>query len=189
MTKARLHPSLIEFHGAMGDMLFRQRNGKVFASIKSKGSSYEASPAQAAHRARFRKAVRYGRSVLADDDVREIYEAVSERTGTPVFALTIADFMKPPSISEWDASAYKGQIGDLIEIVTIDNVGVLSLHVNITDEQGTSLDSGYAVDTSGNGDWVYTAKTAIPAGETITFNAVAKDRPGNTAVYKSNKTL
>ena len=189
MTKTRLHPALLEFHGAMGDMLFRQRNGKVFASIKPNKNGKEATPAQAAQQARFRKAVRYGRTVLADNTTRALYEEVSKRTGTPAFALAIADFMKPPSIDEWDASGYKGQIGNSIKIITSDNFGVITLHVNIVDEQGTSLENGYAVDTSGSGDWEYTAKTTIPSGKPIIVNVVATDRPGNTTVYKHPLTF
>ena len=34
MTKARLHPSLLEFNGAMGDMVFKKRGKKVYVSIK-----------------------------------------------------------------------------------------------------------------------------------------------------------
>jgi hypothetical protein len=36
MTKARLHPSLLEFNGAMGDMVFKKRDEKVYVSNKPK---------------------------------------------------------------------------------------------------------------------------------------------------------
>ena len=45
MTKARLHPSLLEFNGAMGDMVFKKRGKKVYVSIKSKGVTAEPSEA------------------------------------------------------------------------------------------------------------------------------------------------
>src|SRR5688572_26001278 len=63
MTKARLHPSLLEFNGAMGDMVFKKRGKKVYVSIKAKGAS-EPSEKQLAQRKYFKKAVNYATSAL-----------------------------------------------------------------------------------------------------------------------------
>ncbi len=96
MTKARLHPTLLEFRGAMGDMLFKRRHGKVFVSIKPGERTGEPTPAQAAHRERFADAVAYGKTVMADTQVRALYEQVAKERDTPVFSLTIADYLMFP---------------------------------------------------------------------------------------------
>jgi hypothetical protein len=114
MTKARLHPSLLEFRGAMGDIVFRRRNGKVFVSIKSNGSSKEPSAAQVAHRERFRLAVEYGKFVMSSDTVRPLYEQAAVEKDMPVFALCIADFLNPPTIDSIDARDYTGRRDDPI---------------------------------------------------------------------------
>jgi hypothetical protein len=189
MTKVRLQPGLLELSGGMGEWVYRTRNGKTSVGMKPR-TNKEPSQAQMDHRERFKQAAAYGRLALADQDLRPFYEEISKRTGQPVFSLIVADFLKPPTIATWDGSEYQGQIGDVIHLTTLDDVGAVSVQINVTDEQGVSIESGYAVETlSGSGSWLYTAKTAVPAGKTVTFNVVATDRPGGTAVYKNTKTL
>ena len=95
MTKARLHPSLIEFQGAMGDMVFKKRGKKVYVSIKPEGTS-DPSEAQVAQRKYFRKAVNYATTALADETSRAFYEELAERRETTARALCVGDFLNSP---------------------------------------------------------------------------------------------
>jgi hypothetical protein len=191
MTKARLHPALLEFRGAMGDMLFRKQNGKVFVSIKPGEQTGEPTAAQAAHRERFSEAVAYGKTVMADPDLRALYEQAAKEKGTPVFALTVADFLNAPSIKEVDLSAYKGQANDMIKIKATDDFGVAKVHVALTQVNGgTPIESGYAVETAaGSGQWIYTATLSVSAGSNVDFTVVATDRPGGTAIDTQSKSV
>jgi hypothetical protein len=187
--KVKLQPGLRELSGGMGDWVFQTRNGKTILGMKPRRSK-EPSQAQIDHRERFKLAASYGRAAMADSNLRSFYEEIAERTGQPIFSLIVGDYLKPPRIATWDGSGYRGQVGDVIQLTTIDDVGVVRVQITITDGQGLSLESGLAVEKSpGNGSWIYTAKSAVPAGKTVTFNVVATDRPGGTAVYKNTKTL
>jgi hypothetical protein len=180
---------LIEFRGAMRDMVFKQRNGKLYASVKSTGSTKEPSAAQAAHRERFRKAVRYGKSVMSNDTVRPLYELVAAERNIPVFTVCITDYMKAPSIDEIDVRAYNGRSGDPINIVASDDFGVVRVDVRLTDEaSGTIIESGQAVETS-LGEWTYIATESIDAGSTVQFQVTASDRPGGAAVQTETKRI
>ncbi|MBC7876575.1 MAG: hypothetical protein H7Y59_05330 [Anaerolineales bacterium] len=191
MTKARLHPSLLEFSGAMGDMVFKKRNGKLYVSIKPGARTGEPTAAQAVHRERFGEAVAYGKTVMADADIRELYQQAAKQKGTPVFALTVADYLNAPSIKEVDLSAYSGQLNDLIKIKASDDFGVMSVRVTITNAQDNALiESGDAIETgSGSGLWLYSATNAVSNGTDVNISVVATDRPGGTAVDTQSKAI
>jgi len=191
MSKARLHPTLLELRGAMGDMVFRKRNGKVFVSIKSEGTSSAPTEAQAAHRVRFKQAVAYARIAMGDQTTRQIYDYAADQKGIPAFSLGVADFLNLPSVDEVKLSAYQGQVGNNIMIVTSDDFGVVNLHVEIANTQGGVLiESGQAIEYPvGTGQWNYTAQTAVPAGTRVSIKITATDRPGGTAVNISTKDL
>ena len=189
MTKARLHPSLIEFRGAMRDMVFKQRNGRLYASVKSLGSTKEPTAAQAAHRERFRRAVEYGKFVMSNDTIRPVYEQAAADQEISVFNLCITDYMKAPSIDSIDPRDYTGKVGDPINIVARDDFGVARVDVVLTeDDQGTIIESGQAVET-GSGHWTYTAKETIDHGITVQIQVTAIDRPGGTAVLRGTKSI
>ncbi len=191
MTKARLHPSLLEFRGAMGDMVFRQRNGKVFVSIKSNGSTGEPSAAQTAHRQRFRKAVNFGKLVMASPDIRPLYEQAAKDRGAPIYAVCIADYLNDPTITDINPIDYRGNVGDPITILASDDFGVVRVDVMLADaDLGTLIESGQAVETpAGSGQWIYFATQPAAAGITVQFQATVFDRPGGTAIERGTKRI
>lgn len=191
MTKAKLHPTLLGLSGAMGDMVFRQRNGKTTVAIKPDTSNLEPSEAQIEHRDRFRDAVAYGKTVMADSDLRPLYEEVANERDVPIFAVTVADFLNAPTVKDIDVSTYNGQEDDLIKIKTADDFGVLSVQVTLTNEAGNELiETGSAVETGPNsGLWIYTASEQVASGTNVIINAVATDRPGGVGVSSHFKLI
>ena len=189
MTKARLHPSLIEFQGAMGDMVFKKRGKKVYASIKSKGTG-DPSEKQLARRKYFKKAVNYANSVLADETKRLFYEEIAERRETTARAVCMKDFLKAPEIDELDLSKYMGKVGDTILISATDDVGVVRVEVRLTETDGSLIEQGQAIEMSaGSGDWAYIATTLISTGANIRIEVEAYDRPGHRTVLSANATV
>lgn len=191
MPRIRLNPTFIEFHGSVKDLTYRQVRGKLFASVKPDMTNVQLSPAQIAHKERFSAAIAYGRTVMADPTVRPLYEQAAKIKQTPLFALTVADFMNPPSIKAVDASEYTGQVGEQITIKTADDFGVSLVNVTLFNAQSNEeIERGRALETGeGSGLWHYTAKTVVPAGTEVKVNVVAADRPGGTAVETQTKTL
>jgi hypothetical protein len=191
MAKIKLNPIVEEVSGGFGNLVFRASNGKTVLCRKPDVSDNEVTENQAAHRARFRQAVAYGRSVMADAGMRAIYDQAAERKGIPVFALTVADFFNAPSISEVNVSAYEGKAGDLVKISALDDIRVMNVRVALTNSQDNALiESGDAVETAaGSGQWVYTATAAVPAGTMVNFTVVATDHPGGTAIDTQSKSV
>lgn len=189
MTKARLHPSLLEFRGAMRDMVFKQRNGKVYVSVKSAGSTKEPTAAQAAHRERFRRAVEYGKFVMSNDTLRPLYEQAAAEQNLSLFNVCITDYLKAPSIDSIDAREYTGNTGDPLHIVASDDFAIDRVDVLLTnDDTGTIIESGAAVET-GTGHWTYTATQPVTVGVTVQFQVTATDCPGGTAVQRGTKRI
>jgi hypothetical protein len=179
--KFKLNPAFEEASGALGDLVFREVNGKTIVSRKP-STNGEITEAQAAQRERFRQAAAYGKFALADQTTRAIYDTASEEKDVPAFALCVADFLNLPSIEEVDLSAYHGQAGDPIKLVTSDDFGVVNVHVLIANALGTILESGNAVEApAGTGHWTYAATAAVAGGTTVTVRVTATDRPGGVA--------
>jgi hypothetical protein len=174
MTKARLHPALLEFNGAMGDMVFKKRGKKVYVSIKSKGKY-------------FKKAINYAKSVMADETTRAFYESRCTDKETNAFALSVGDFLNAPTIDDLDLSGYKGKAGDRILITTFDDVGVINVDVTLTNTDGTTIEKGKAVEVgAGSGEWEYVATAPVALGTDIFIEAEAFDRPGHRTVTSAN---
>jgi hypothetical protein len=190
MTKARLHPSLLELNGAMGDMVFKKRGKKVYVSIKSKGTSVEASEAQLAQRKYFKKAVNYVKTVMADETSRAFYEDLAEKRETTLRALCMSDFLNAPTMEDLDLSRYQGNVGDRILITTSDKVGVVRVDVSLKNMDGTTIEQGQAVEQGdGSGSWEYVATVPVAPGTDIFIKAEAYDRPGHRTVVSANPTV
>ena len=187
MAKIVLNPMFEQVSGQLGDLVFREMRGKTVISRKPAYTN-EPTENQAEHRERFKQAVAYGRGVMADNSVRAVYEAAAKAKNMPVFALTVADFFNAPVIRNVDVFGYTGAIGDTISILTSDDLGVVKVHVSISDDQGNPIEHGEAVETAqGSGSWVYTA--TVQGQRVVKVQVVALDRPGGTAVMNVNKTF
>ncbi len=187
--KVKLNPMFEEARGQLGDLVFREVRGETVASRKPSISG-EPTVDQAAHRERFKLAAAYGKSVMADNTVRPLYEAAAKNKNIPVFALTVADYFNAPTIDSLDLSGYTGQVHEPIHVIARDDFGVASVSVSIADQTGHVIDAGNAVETAaGSGHWVYTAGATIATGITVMVSAIATDRPGGTAVKTANKTI
>jgi hypothetical protein len=191
MPKVKLNPTFDEFRGSVNNLTYRKSYGKTFASVKADRSNVELSEAQIAHHKRFKAAAAYGKTVMADPTARALYQQAAKERDMPLFALTVSDFMNPPSIEEVDLSAYIGHVADVIKIQTSDDFGVVKVRVEITDtENNDPIESGDAIETgTGSGLWLYTITTPIPAGRMVNVNVVATDRPGGTAVDTQTRTI
>jgi len=191
MAKIKLNPIVEEVSGGFGNIVFRASKGKTVMCRKPDLSGNDATQGQAAHRERFREAVAYGRSVMADADMLAMYKQASVRRDIPVFALTVADFFNAPTINEVDLSAYAGKVGDVIKVKAMDDFGVASVHVALVNPTNEApIENGYAVETAaGSGVWVYTVTASMPGGSKVGFNVVATDFPGGTAIESSSKTI
>jgi len=124
MAKVKLSSALIRARGKMGNVVFRKYHDEVIMAQVPDMSGVTPSAAQTAHRGRFKLGVLYGRTVLADPVKKAIYEATAKAKGIPVFALTVADFMRAPVVDQIDLSTYTGKAGETIRITASDDFEV-----------------------------------------------------------------
>jgi hypothetical protein len=182
MASVTLNPVLETISGAIGDLVFRRHGDDVVIARRPAGER-QFTPGQIAHQERFRLATVYGRAALADPATKALYEAKATATGTPVFALAIADFFHEPAVDAIDLSAYTGKAGEKIGIRAHDDFELAGVAVAIRKPDGTVLEQGAAV--AGNDSvWAYTTTTALPTGQAVMIEVTATDRPG----HKTTKT-
>jgi hypothetical protein len=191
MPKVKLNPTFDEFRGSVNNLTYRKSYGKTFASVKADRSNVQLSEAQIAHQQRFSAAAAYGKIVMADPAARALYQQAAKERNMPFFALTVADFMHTPSITDMDLSAYNGQVNDVIKIQAQDDFSVASVHVALVNAVNEApIENGFAVETApGSGLWIYTVTAAMPGKSDVRVNVVATDRPGGTAVESIVKTI
>jgi len=187
--KVKLNPMFEQVSGQLGEVVFREVRGRTFASRKA---SVNAAPTaeQLAQRERFKLAAAYGKSALADSEVRAQYEEIAKTKNMPVFAATVADYFNAPSISNVDLSAYTGSVEDIIKVNALDDFGVASVLVTITNADNDELiEAGNAVESApGSGLWTYSVSEAVTETN-VKVSVVATDRPGGTAVSAKTKSL
>lgn len=178
MAKVNLNPVLEQFQGKIGDLVFKRFMDGTIVSRLPNPSNEEPSMAQNAVRNRFRLAASYARAVFADPVRKAAYAILAKSRGMPTFALALADYLKPPVVHTLDLAAYRGHAGDVVEAEASDDVEVVGVTVTVRNDGGDVLEEGPAMLV--NGRWRYAATVPIAAGETLTVEATATDRPGHT---------
>jgi hypothetical protein len=95
MPKVILHPWIKELHGKMGDVVFkRSPSGETIMTKRPDMSAVKWSPAQKAHRQRFKQASAYAKAAMADPATRALYEKKAAKAGKRPRDLAISDFFK-----------------------------------------------------------------------------------------------
>jgi hypothetical protein len=179
MAKVKLNPVLEAIRGKIGDLVFKRWGDEEIVGKIPDRSGVVPTEGQLAQMARFRLAALYGKAVMADAQSRTIYEDAAARKGTPVFALTVGDFLNAPAVDEIDLSAYTGKTGDKIQVRASDDMEVKGVTVTIRDQSGTALETAPAVWSAATALWVYTATTNLAQGQSASIEVNATDRPGH----------
>ncbi len=177
MAKVKLSSALIRARGKMGNVVFRKYHDEVIMAHVPDMSGHTPTDKQVSHRQRFKLAVLYGHTVLADPAKKAIYEATAKAKGLSVFAVTVADFLNAPVVEQIDVSAYNGKAGDTLRITASDDFAGTGVEVTIHDTGGTVLEHGAA--TAADGRWNYVSTTDLPPGHPISIEVTATDRPGH----------
>jgi len=178
MPKLEMDPPYRHVRGRIGGLVYmRGRNGTTNIA-RARRADAPLSPAQQAFREQFIAAAAYAKAAIVDPVLGPRYAAAAEAAGQQPYPLAVADFLKKPVVEAIDPSAYHGVIGDVIAVRAVDDFEVTGVAVAIRDGTDTVLEQGAAVLV--NGQWHYTATTAIAAGTAVTIAAMASDQPGHT---------
>lgn len=95
MAKVTLSPLVKDVRGRLGDYVFRRTHtGEVILSKVPDLSNVKWSKAQKAHRKRFKEAVAYAKSAMAEPKVRAKYEKRAAKLGKRPYDLAVSDYFK-----------------------------------------------------------------------------------------------
>ncbi len=148
--------------------------------IRKQAKKARRKPGQNRQPTRVKAAAAYWRSVLENPEKKAFYFALPHEPSLGAYQKAVRDFMNSPVVNEIDASQYAGRVGQSIRVAASDDTGISQLSVRITSMTGQLIEEGLA--QADGTDWVYVATTHVSAGQTVTIQATAKDRPGNTGV-------
>ena len=97
-SRIELHPMFRWIRGKLGRIVYRRsRNGSVSMYLAPDMSRVKWSPAQKAHRQRFRRAVAYAKLASRDPDLRPIYmdmAARSKRSKGRPYEMALSDYFQ-----------------------------------------------------------------------------------------------
>jgi hypothetical protein len=174
------NPTAGQLSGTIGGLVFaRLKNGKVIVRHRPERKTSK-KPGEVANQQGFIRAVAYAKAVWASQpELQAKYKAAGQRQGRQGFHLAKADFRLPPRIGDVDLSGYGGNAGDLIRVVATDDFEVKEVLVVLRQLSGELIEQGAAVPEQGT--WNYRTQTQVPAGQTVTVEAIAVDYPGHTA--------
>ena len=172
-----------EWKGKFGDMVFARHAPGVQIGRRRPTRKTPPTEAELLNRAAFRQAVIFANAVWKNNpELKAKYNAAA-RFGRG-FELAKSDYLVRPRIEDIDPSGYLGKAGGIVRISAVDVFELAAVSVKIRDLAGTTLEEGAAL--FDNGVWVYTAKTEVAAGQTVTLEVSAKDHPGHTATRKAD---
>jgi len=178
MAKVRNNLAMRGLSGSLGEQVVIKidKAGRTIVCNKPKFyKNREWTPAQQAQHLAFREARAYAKNAKA----QEVYVRRAEGTPLNPFNVAMADWFHAPEIREIDLAAWTGGIGQPIRIRAMDDVQVTQVTVVISDEEGTVLEEGTAVEDDGLW-WTYVTSSTI--GESRAKVTVsARDLPGNVA--------
>jgi hypothetical protein len=94
MAKVTLNPMIKGISGKFGGFVFRSTIDGVVMSRLPTTSRVKPSEAQNAQRQRFREAIAYAKTALADPQVSSIYKKAAAEQNKRPFDLAVSDFLK-----------------------------------------------------------------------------------------------
>jgi hypothetical protein len=103
----------------------------------------------------------------------------------------MGDFLTDPVIAGIDLSAYRGQRGDPIIVVTGDDFKVVRLRVVLTGAFARVLEEGFAFPAEGSvaKAWGYAAQLDAGVGQVVEVRGIATGRCGHSTEQSKSEPL
>jgi hypothetical protein len=189
MSEVDLNPTVDGYRGSIGRLVFRKYKGRTIVGKKPVRTK-EQGTEELARQERFKEAVAYAKSVLANPAALEFYKPIALQRDISVYNVAMGDFLKLPEIKPLRLSKYRGNIGDVIEIRVTDDTGLADLDVSIRAQDGTLIEQGKAMELgAGSGIWNYTATAQVALGSEIFIKVEGVDHAGNETQSTENPTV
>ena len=177
MAVSRNNVVVKNFHGKVGNIVLRVFGNKMVMSALPSTRNRKWSEAQLECQDRFRKATKFGHTVLADAELNLVYKNKA-RENQSSWNASISDYLLKPVIETIDTSKYNGQEGDTIQVEAYDKYKVASVIVMIINALGLQIEDGAAVQKP-TGEWVYKVSAGNPDWKGNRVVVRVSDLPGN----------
>jgi hypothetical protein len=175
MAIIQLNSQLRGATGRIGNLVYRNVNGRTIVCKRPTASRSKPTEAQLAHRALFREACNYAKFVCANPERREAYEVSVAKHA--VYKTAVRDYMRGPQVTRIIDAEYEGHVGNQIRVYATDDTRVTRVRVTLRDVHGVEIESGAARDVGSY--WSYHAKTDVAPGRTVFIEAQAEDMARN----------
>lgn len=161
--------------GQLGRVILRRIGNKVFYARGPVMRGVPLSPAQAAHRLRFKEATAYARAIFGHPARLAPYQAAADARGpgTNVFSGIVGEFLKNPLLRAVETGNYHGQVGDPIAIRVREDIAMSEVLVSLRRADYTPIENGAAV--LDNGAFRYVATQAVPLGTEVVADVTLRD--------------
>lgn len=179
MSSSRTNGLTKDYSGKFGDQyVLRRKNGKSLMTKLPEKRTGEPTEGQKAVTNRFLAAAEFSKRILRNPEIRAEYVARSNGKRS-AYTMAMADFLNPPSVIAIGLTEYRGNAGDTIRVLAVDNFKVVRVTVNLLAVDGTILEYGDCIQQEDGAAWIYTVTgDHLPlAGQQV--KAVAYDIPGN----------
>ena len=166
------------YSGIFGNlMVARNRNGKTILTIPPTKPKREPTEKMVNARQQFKLAANYAKTVLQDPVRLAAYAAKAHDYLNP-YVLALTDYLKPPVVTQVDASRYHGHAGDRISVTAFDDFALTEVTVQIADATGALIEEGEAAFNLTNGNYDFTATVAVPDRTGLSITAKSHRHPG-----------
>jgi hypothetical protein len=167
------------YSGRVGDIVFRNYNGKSVMAKRPDCSKVIKTARQMEFINKFAKAVKYGLFVKDNPTLCEYYSKKTPEL-SPYHA-GISDYQSCPVIERIDVSEYQGHPGNVVTISAWDKWNIEGVGVVIFNVIGEVIEFGAAVprEFSGNMEWDYTATVENAEYKGGRVEIRVTDKPGN----------
>ena len=167
------------YSGRVGDIVFRNYNGKSVMAKRPDCSKVIKSARQLENMDIFAKAVKYGLFVKDNPDLCRFYK--KKRPDLSPYHAAISDYKSRPVIERVDVGGYKGLPGNVVTVSVWDKWNIEGVDIVIFNASGEVIECGAAVPRqfSGNMEWDYTATVENVDYQGGRVEVRVKDKPGN----------
>ena len=179
MPKVKLNQLIDGLSGRVGSLIFYQSDGQsLFRTVPRVRP--ERTARQKANSSRFQAAQIYAGRALSDPALKAAYKAACRGHQNPR-NLAIRDALLAPVVESIDLDNYTGKPGQWVRVKATDDFRVVEVRVSLHGPASEFIEEGIAELSLDGSTWCYTTTTEVPAGQSVSVIAVAKDTPGNTA--------
>jgi hypothetical protein len=179
MPKVKFNKLIDCLSGRVGHLIFYEADGQALVRTVPEITAGR-SQKQHANSSRFLAAQQYAAIALADPLLKAAYKAACRGHQNPR-NLAIRDAMRAPVVESIQLDAFTGHAGQVVTIKATDDFRVVAVQLSIHGPGGALIEQGLAELTAEDGAWHYLTRTEVPAGQSVSVSAVARDNPGNTA--------